>query len=98
MEPLKNPIEIPSQPSELPSVEVPKSIETEKPVSQAQVQAEVESNDDPLAAETKALELDHPDIAGAIAIPAIEGRNPQGDTLSVSKNEDMILGQLNRVK
>ena len=58
MEPLKNPIEIPSQPSELPSVEVPKSIETEKPVSQAQVQAEVARNDDPLAAETAALKPD----------------------------------------
>ncbi len=98
MDPIKNPFEIPSQPSELPSVEVPRSIETEKPVSQAQVQAKIESNDAPLAAETEALELDHPDIEGAIAIPAIEERNPQGDTLSVSENEDKILGKLNGVK
>ena len=91
MEPLKNPIEIPSQPSELPSVEVPKSIQTEKPVSQAQVQSEVERNDDPLAAVTAALK---PDISEAISLP---------DTHPIlyneaSLDEDELLSKLNKSK
>ena len=91
MEPLKNPIEIPSQPSELPSVEVSKSIETEKPVSQAQVQSEVERNDDPLAAETAAL---IPDIAKVISLPET---HPKLEN-KASSEEDELLSKLNKSK
>jgi hypothetical protein len=91
MEPLKNPIEIPSQPSEVPSVEVPKSVETEKPVSQAQIQEEVKRNDDPLTAETAALK---PDISEAIALPDIHPRLVN----ETSKAEDELLSTLNKSK
>lgn len=91
MEPLKNPIEIPSIPSEVPSVEVPKPIETEKPISQAQVEEEVQRNDDPLAAETAALK---PDISEAITLPQTHPRLVN----ETSEAEDELLSTLNKSK
>jgi hypothetical protein len=89
MEPLKIPIEIPKQPIEVPSVEVPKSIESEKLISQ--VQDEVSKNDDPLAAETAALK---PDISEAISLPET---HPKLEN-EASSAEDELLSKLNKSK
>ena len=92
MEPIKNPIEIPSQNPETPNAEVPRSPEREATNPVQEVQNEVAKMDDPLVAETEALKHD---IEEAIAIRKTE---PKLVNHEISTAEDELLSQLNKAK
>ena len=92
MEPIKNPIEIPSQNPETPNAEVPRSPERESTNPVQEVQNEVAKKDDTLVAETEALKQD---MSEAIAIPETE---PKLVNHEISTAEDELLSQLNKAK
>jgi len=92
MEPIKNPIELPSQNPELtsPGAEIPKSPEKEILTPESRVRAEIAANDDPLQAEQTALEKH--DISEAISIPETQDKL----TNKLTESEDDLLRQLSK--